>query len=1469
MRKLWKILRWTLVILVLFTGTLFFAVRIPAVQTWLGQRVADYLTSELGAEVEVGGVSIDLWARLVLNNVYVEDQKGDTLVFIPAIHIRTYTIDKETGLLSIGEAELDNPDIQIIRHKGEKNLNYVFIIDYFSQGADTTDTSAHTLVDLAHLRINEGRVRYINENRPVQTEFGIDWNHLDFKDVQLDIRDFHLYGDTIIGNLSHLAAKEKSGFNLHDFDADVSIIGGDVQFKDALICTDQSEIVGNLGFKLNSIDDFDFFEDRVKMNHQLQHSFLQLGELAYFTPEFKGLNKRIEISGKVRGTVASLKGKDIRIDFDENSYFDGDFSMDGLPYINETFISLDINRLTSNKYELEQIPLPPFDTLQYLKTPENFATLGQINFSGNFTGFINDFVAYGNLSTEIGEVSSDISLRFDSIANDYFYKGNLATTAFNLGQFYSDATLGPLTSNLEIEGKGLNLKKVDAQFSGDIPAIYLNGYNYSNITAQGTFRKEFFNGYIQVNDPNMVMDFDGQVDFNGAEPMLSFNSHIDHLDLKRVHILPDYEYSAISGDVTVDCKGFDLAKIEGSVILDDISYCSADQEYFLDHLELYAERKGELVITLNSDIAQGRLEGDFDFRNMSNTLLDISSKIVPSFKPPLKTHAPQKFLLNLEILDFSEIQGIFIPDLSIAPNTTLSLNVDETQSFFEITISSDSIEYLDNRLDGLVVDASRPDQSLYMNLSSDSLTVGENLIFKSFALDTRTDVDTVYSALVWGDSTTVHRGDVNGVFTIRGFENFDYKSGRGFIEVNKQQWNFIPGGIVSVDSTTIAVSDFVIQNKYQSLAVEGAISEDENQELNILLSAFDLDNINPLMDEDTQLHGSLNGIASVRNVYHNTILTSDLTLLNFKLNDYSIGDLCLETGWNNQIKSLRIDGELEKANQIPLSFGGYYTPSNEKSPIDIMAKVNNLDLAFINSFIGEDVLSIFGQATGLIRITGLPEAPELTGDAYLNNASIYVDYLNCSYKIKNKIGIRPDMFTFDYVPILDKEGHEGSVTGQIMHKAFGDWNFDFIIDLPQPMLTMNTNEDQNPLYYGKAYTTGYVGIFGFEDQLEFDMALRTEAGTSFAMPMNTTEEQTFENFIRFVDADTTVVDTPLDLTGIRLNMQLEITPDAQMEVIFDKAVGDVMRGRGRGNITMEINNLSTFNMYGVVELQQGDYLFTLKNLVNKEFTVKQGGTISWYGDPYGGELNLDAVYKVSASLYDIIPDVTQSTGQRTPVDLVMNLTGKMFNPAVGFEISLPTVDEITRSRVGAVISTDQEKNRQAFALLVLRRFVSPLTPTITKDRNTNSAFTENSTELLSNQISNWLSQISDDFNLGFNYRPGDDISNEEIALALSTQLFNERLSLSGNFGVSRGTSANQKPSNVIGDVRIEYKINDDGRIRLVVYNESNDYRGITTQQSPYTQGVGILYQQEFDNWDQFTCGFRQLFVDRKRRTMCP
>jgi hypothetical protein len=281
---------------------------------------------------------------------------------------------------------------------------------------------------------------------------------------------------------------------------------------------------------------------------------------------------------------------------------------------------------------------------------------------------------------------------------------------------------------------------------------------------------------------------------------------------------------------------------------------------------------------------------------------------------------------------------------------------------------------------------------------------------------------------------------------------------------------------------------------------------------------------------------------------------------------------------------------------------------------------------------------------------------------------------------------------------------------------------------------------------------------------------------------------------------------------------------------------------------------------------EGNYLFTLKNLINKEFEIIPGGSIRWYGDPMAADLQLQTLYRLSSPLNDILADNSGAYNQRVPVHLIMNLYGDMMNPEISFDIDLPTADQITRGRVESAISSEQELNRQAFALLVMRKFVAP--PHVAGNGSGGAVAVDNTMEMLSAQVSRWLQDISDVFDIGFNYRPGDEISNDEISLALSTQLFSDKLSVSGNFGVSQGSETNQNPNSIIGDLKMEYKVTEDGKVRLIVYNQSNDFEVANTAQAAYTQGMGILYREEFNTMAEFYCAFHNLLRKKEDREVC-
>jgi len=301
------------------------------------------------------------------------------------------------------------------------------------------------------------------------------------------------------------------------------------------------------------------------------------------------------------------------------------------------------------------------------------------------------------------------------------------------------------------------------------------------------------------------------------------------------------------------------------------------------------------------------------------------------------------------------------------------------------------------------------------------------------------------------------------------------------------------------------------------------------------------------------------------------------------------------------------------------------------------------------------------------------------------------------------------------------------------------------------------------MFYGIAYASGLTTVKSGPNSLTFDISARTGNGTKFNIPLNSGLSVSDYSFISFFDANkkqegikdstdnymNTLQNAPKQL-GMDINFDLEVTPDAEVQIIFDSKVGDIMKGRGSGNLNITLNRKGDFLMTGDYVIEEGDYLFTLKNILNKSFSVENGGKIIFNGNLDNAEIDIKAIYKVKTSL---VPIMGEEYTERVDVQCQLYLTGKLFNPVVGLNIELPNSDEQTRSYLRNVISTDEELSRQFLYLLVMNSFLADASSTASTAGTGTSAMAVTTTEMLSNQLSNWLSQINNDFDIGFVWRP--------------------------------------------------------------------------------------------------------------------
>jgi len=328
----------------------------------------------------------------------------------------------------------------------------------------------------------------------------------------------------------------------------------------------------------------------------------------------------------------------------------------------------------------------------------------------------------------------------------------------------------------------------------------------------------------------------------------------------------------------------------------------------------------------------------------------------------------------------------------------------------------------------------------------------------------------------------------------------------------------------------------------------------------------------------------------------------------------------------------------------------------------------------------------------------------------------------------------------------------------------------------------------------------------------------------------------------------------------KMNCVLHVTPDAGMQIIFDQNAGDMIKGKGSGVLTMTFDG-GNFNINGMYTIEDGKYLFTLPNVfINKQFEVEEGGTISWDGSPFDAILDASATYKLKTSLFPLNPVLISSDPRYSnltkpiPVECRLSFKDKLLSPTIRYDIDLPNADQEAKTILQNAISTDESKSRQFLALLFAQSFISdPNSGALASSSSTfGTSAASSGFEFLSNQFSRILSQISKDVDIGFNYRPGDKLTANQVELMFKTQFLKGRVTVNANVEVvgnqPTDVTANQAKTNVIPVGDIEVKLNKNGKLRLKAFNRYNQQNILISEMSDYTQGVGIFYKEDFNSF---------------------
>jgi hypothetical protein len=1470
---------------------LYFLFTTPAVQTWICRKLTDNLAAQLKTKVEIKGVEIKFFTQVVIDGIYVEDFHKDTVFYARKLQV-------DIGIWSYKEQYIELPDItmqdahiNVVYYKNDTDLNIRYLAAMLEDN-DTTPSTDSTKWSIIFGDINLVNVEVIYCDKRDSAQSKV----MDFEDLHITkifgkFSNMTILDDTIYVDITDLAARERSGFRLSKLTAKATFCPVFTKLDNLHILTNESDIRTNLRFDYTEYNDYNRFVRKVKMHAEFDSSLVQLGDIGYFASELFGMRRTIMLSGDINGKVTNLKGQNMDIVLAENTRFKGHFSFTGLPDIDETYMHFDIKELTTTKKDVEAFPLPPFDSLHYVKLSDNMDLLGKIKYKGKLNGYYYDLVSDGQITTALGKIVTNVNLKKNPETGLVSYIGNVKSYNFDVGKLIAVPELGEVTLNADVDGSGLKLSTLRANLSNcNIQSMWFNGYNYTNVVANGLLAKKIFNGNIKVKDDNVDLSFFGDVNLGESPVKIDFMTYINRADLAALNFVKSNEHISVATTAEVHIQGDNLDNIIGRIILKNTDYIQGKKFYEVKNIDLSANTiNGKRIIKLQSDLADGAIEGRFKINDVYLAFKKTMEFYLPATTPQDRKSKrkldAQDIYFEFEFKDTDPLTNLLAPEINISKGSKVNGKFDSEKSDLVIKASFPFLKLSGTEMKKLYVDAASQNGKYKFKSGCDRYVISDTIWADSLALVTSTATDSINFKINWNNKGKVQNmGDLKGFFDFNAYPQVYLKFTKANMLLNDSVWAMSNINEVMFDTNSILIRDLAFTNKIQQIKFDGVISNKKSDQLYVLLNNFNVANLNYFTAPDNlAFKGTVSGSGTLSNVYkmEDIIFSSSFDFKNLWVNKEEVGSGGVVSIFDKKKNAIKLNGSFSKGGSIPnFEFAGEYFPGKEKENINMDVSVQNFGLKFFEPYI-KDVCDLFrGFVSVNVKITGEVKKPILTGEANLQAQNIHLNYLNTNYSVTNGIiKIEENSFAVDGLVLNDMNGKAATLTGHVYHNNFKNTQLDLDIKT-EKFMVLNTNQADNNLYYGKAYVTGIANMFGYLDNIQIDAAVKTDKVktangmeyTKFNVPLSGPVEASNSDFITFLKKDTIKKqdDYKVDLNGLTLNLQLEATPDAEVKLIFDEKVGDEIKARGSGNIVMNINTNGAFSMFGDFEVEEGDYLFTLQNLINKKFKIDKGGTIKWSGDPYNAEINMSATYQVRTNLAPFFPD--DSSGlykKRVPTDCVLLLTGALMSPDIGFDFNLPTVDANTLQTVKSYVSTQQEMNQQIFTLLVLNSFTTPdaLKSQGFQDQNTNgtgTALGATGSELLSNQLSNWLSQISNDFDLGVRYRPGDFISKDEVEVALSTQLFNDKLSIDGSVSNNTNTTNTQNTSTIVGDVNIEYKITDDGKVRVKAYNKTND-NIILNPNATYTQGVGVFYREEFDSLAELYRKYQEKTKNKKKK----
>jgi len=1435
------------------------ALRLEPVQSWIGERVSEAVSEKLGTEATIGRIDLGFLNRVIIDDAVLKDQQQNELLRISRMTARIDLIALADGRIRISSAQLFGAHAALWRDSANASPNYQFVLDSLA----SRDSSKHTPLDLAinSLIIRRSSVSYDQKDAP-QSEGLFNTKHININNISAHILLKALKDDSLNINVKRLTAKERSGidmrrlaFQLEAGSHGALLEGLTLQMPRSLFYIDSVRATYETGR----------WHQPLWYKGTLSQTRIVPSDFSALLPVLKDYHQELSTLLTIQGTDSTLSIPHLLINETKQQLsLAGSLQVTGINSKPEWHAN--VEELSVGHSFVEQL------RKHNPKIPEILTRLGSTKISAQINSDTDKNIeVFSNIATDIGKMTAQLQ-----IDTHQHFSGVLKTKDLQLNQIVSNEQFGNLAADAFVEGNSNEIS-----IKGDISQFVFKKYPYTGISLDGTYAKGDITGRISIDDPNLTSNVEGSIK-KDRQLHIRTTGYIDHLAPQALNLNDRWGNKVFSAILDADFTATTLNDAEGSIDLDDL--IMQEEGKVLLHLENFHLKSGYNdglhFVKLSGDPIEAELKGQFDWNTLPQTFIRLVATRLPTLPGlPEETSATNNdFEMNLHVKNSYWLEQLLGVPLQLHKPVDFRANVSDKNQDIDIDGIIPSFTYNGVRYDNGSIKITAPGDTMLCNVQlTRHQANGQRIKMGVNALAANNNLE---SSIKWDNisHSELFSGELNAITSLyrnlEGQAEAHVRIQPSHLMMQQAPWEIEPCDIL-YSPERLLVDHFMVRHDERHVTIDGIAGAGEEDSLEINLQDVDIAYVQDMLNfHPVDFGGNVSGTAYLYSAFNEPEAYADLIVNRFTFQGGRMGTLNLHAALNQELKQIDLHAIADDGPGSKTYIDGFVSP--QRSDIDLGIQATGTHIDFLHSFTDAFLDNIDGQTHGNVRLAGPLGAMNLTGQLVVNGKAT-VTPLGTTYKLENDtVNLIPDHILLDSIPLYDRLGNTGFLSGSIDHQHLTNLTFDLDVKTER-ILAYDIPQQSDQSFYGTIMAQGQVDLHGRPGETTINADVTPLDNTVFTYNVASPDAITSQEFIIWrqrgadqeddeqaerEDNEEPTYELPVSQpsSNLILNLAINANPQAQLRLLMDAKTGDYITLRGNGALRSTYHNKRAFQLFGTYVVESGTYDITIQNIISKRFQFQDGGTIIFGGEPFDAALNLQALYTVPAvSLSDL--SLGESFSSNTiRVNCLMNITGTAEQPLVDFDLEMPTVNADEQQMIRSILASQEETRQQVVYLLGIGRFY-------TAGINNAESQQQDRTQLamqsflsgtLSTQFSQLLSQVikTDQWNIGANISTGTEgWKNADYEGTISGRMLDNRLLFNGQFGYRDNVT--QATPSFIGDFDLRYLLTTSGNLALKVYNQTNDR--YFTRSSLNTQGIGLIMKKDFN-------GLRELLSIRRKRT---